>query len=222
MKRTEILRKPAPPSLTIKVMRPKACKAPGCSNRFTPMRPMQNWCGYECAAALGLQALLKRDRVQKTEQKQASKKERAADKAKKESLKTVSDWKKEAQVAFNRFIRLRDAGKPCICCGRFGKDSGTVGGGDFDAGHYRSTGSAPHLRFNEDNCHAQLKHCNRYGAGRAVDYRIGLIARIGVARVEALESDSTTLKLSIEQLRSLRDHYRAAARQLERRDGLAN
>jgi hypothetical protein len=59
-----------------------------------------------------------------------------------------------------------------------------------DAGHYRSSRAVlAHLRFNEDNCHAQSKKENRYNSGNAVDYRIGLIARIGLERVEALESD---------------------------------
>ena len=52
------------------------------------------------------------------------------------------------------------------------------------------SGSAAHLRFDERNAHAQRKVCNRWGAGRAVDYRIGLVARIGLAAVEALESDN--------------------------------
>src|SRR3546814_4920656 len=80
---------------------------------------------------------------------------------------TRSDWTKKAQIAFNKFIRLRDARKPCICCGKPLTDGALTGGG-YDAGHYRSTGSAPHLRFIEDNCHAQRKQCNQWGAGRAV------------------------------------------------------
>ena len=38
-------------------------------------------------------------------------------------------------------------------------------GGAYDCGHYRSTGSAAHLRFDERNAHAQRKVCNRWGAG---------------------------------------------------------
>lgn len=86
----------------------------------------------------------------------------------------------------------------------------------MDAGHYRSTGSADHLRFDEDNCHAQRSDCNRYGAGRAVDYRIGLIGRIGLQRVEALEANNTTHKWLRDELRTIRDTYRLKAKELEK------
>jgi hypothetical protein len=85
-----------------------------------------------------------------------------------------------------------------------------------DAGHYRSTGAADHLRFNEDNCHAQSVYENRDRAGNAVAYRIGLIARIGLERVEALEADNTPVKWTREVLREIRDTYRRRANELEK------
>lgn len=140
------------------------------------------------------------------------KKAKADYKARKEAVKTRSDWMKEAQVAFNAFVRARDAGKPCICCGK-PLELDAVGGG-FDCGHYRSVGSAPHLRFNENNAHGQRKQCNRYGAGRAVDYRIGLIARMGLQAVEALEADQEPRKWSIDELKAIKAHYKAKLKQL--------
>ena len=155
-------------------------------------------CGLDCATQL---SNLRR-----------KKEERKVDRGRKEKLKTRSDWIKDAQRAFNGFIRARDRGRACICCGvPLGVDS--VGGG-FDAGHYRSVGSAPHLRFDERNAHGQRKQCNRYGAGRAVDYRIGLVARIGKEAVEALEADQSTAKWSIEQLKAIRDEYRRKLKEL--------
>jgi len=38
--------------------------------------------------------------------------------AQKEKLKTRKDWLREAQAAFNSYIRERDRGLPCISCGR--------------------------------------------------------------------------------------------------------
>lgn len=133
--------------------------------------------------------------------------ERKATLAQKQKLKTRSDHMKDAQVAFNAFVRARDAGKNCICCARPLRAE-AVGGG-FDCGHYRSVGSAPHLRFDERNAHGQTKQCNRYGAGRAVDYRIGLIARIGLEAVEALESDQKPRMFRAEELISIKVEYRA-------------
>lgn len=74
---------------------------------------------------------------------------------------------------------------PRICCGQ-GLGAAAVGGG-FDAGHFRSVGSASHLRFYEQNVHGQTKRGNRWGAGCAVDYRIGLIERIGTERMSRVE-----------------------------------
>jgi hypothetical protein len=89
-------------------------------------------------------------------------------------------------------------------------------GSRWDAGHYRSTGAAPHLRFNEDNCHRQRVVCNRNGSGRAVEYRRGLINRIGIARVEALENDNSIRKFSALELREVRDLYRRRRKEMEK------
>jgi len=81
--------------------------------------------------------------------------------------------------------------------------------------HYRSVGSSPHLRFDERNAHAQRKQCNRWGAGRSVDYRLGLINRIGLAAVESLEADQTPKNYTIDDLRAITACYRAKLKGLK-------
>ena len=169
----------------------------------------------ECIAPWADAQAEKAKRADAKAARMAAKVERASIKARKEALKTIPDYIKEAQHAFNAYIRARDAGKPCICCGQ-PLGAGEVGGA-FDCGHYRSTGSASHLRFDERNAHAQRKVCNRWGAGRAVDYRIGLVARIGLEAVEALESDNTHHKWTREGLIEVRDTYRAKLKELKGR-----
>lgn len=193
-----------------KRVKPRRCRNRECRKSFVPTRPMQTVCCPSCA----LQLIEKR-KAKQAEQKQKA--ERKEIKARKEKLKTRRDWINEAQTAVNAFVRYRDKDKPCICCGQpLGAVSGDETGGVFDAGHYRSTGSAPHLRFDaERNIHGQTKQCNRYGGGRAVDYRIGLIARIGLPAVEALEEDNTPRKWSIDELRAIRDMYRAKLKELK-------
>lgn len=143
----------------------------------------------------------------------AARKDRAETKLKLKAFKTLPEYKKEAQIAFNAYVRARDKGKPCICCGL---DLGFYEvGGAFDCGHYRSVGSAPHLRYNEDNAHGQRKQCNRWGAGRAVDYRIGLIKRIGLERVEALESNNEVVKYTIEDLKEIIKKYKAKLKEIQ-------
>lgn len=183
----------------------KRCKAKGCTTRFDNPQPFVCWCSAACGAEIA------KERLAKAKAKKA-KEERKTDKAKRESLKTRSDYMKDAQREFNKYIRLRDQHQPCICCGLpLGLFSV---GGAYDCGHYRSVGSAPHLRFDERNAHAQRKQCNRYGAGRAVDYRIGLIARIGLRSVEDVESDQEARKHTIEDLKQIIATYKAKAKEL--------
>ena len=184
-------------------MKTRKCKA--CHHPFTPARSTQTACGIDCAMQLAHE---KKVKVAECDRLDTVRKDRV----RKERLKTRRDWEKEAQTAFNAFIRARDKDMPCICCG-LPLSAGDVGGA-YDCGHYRSVGSAPHLRFHEDNAHAQRKQCNRWGAGRAVDYRLGLIARIGLARVEALEADQEPRKYTADELRAIRDLYRAKLREL--------
>lgn len=132
----------------------------------------------------------------------------------KERLKTRSDRVKEAQAAFNRYIRARDRNKPCICCGRSQGD--LKHGGAVDAGHYRSRGSAPGLKFNLFNCHSQLAYCNRYLSGNVVGYRAGLIARIGLDRVERLEADNSPRRFDAEYLKRVKRIFTKRAKLYER------
>lgn len=166
----------------------------------------------ECESAWVAATVQKLERAAAKRAKATKKAEIATTRARKQALKRIPDLIKEAQTAFNAYVRARDEKEACICCGRFPMSDAWH---SWDCGHYRSTGSASHLRFNEDNAHRQLVICNRHGAGRAVDYRIGLIARIGLARVEALEADNTPHKWQRDELISIRDHYRARLRELK-------
>ena len=180
---------------------PKKCRH--CKTLFTPIIPMQIVCGIECAKAI---ARKKREKVEK-----------ANDRQKREQLKTRSQWMKEAQIAFNAFIRDRDKNGFCITCGKL-LESEATSGGSFDCGHYRSVGSSPNHRFNEDNAHGQCKQCNRWGSGRAVDYRIALIKKIGQARVELLESDQTVKKWTIDDLKSIKATYVQKLKELREKE----
>ena len=177
-------------------IKPKTCKH--CGTTFHPARMMQRVCSAVCAGRLV---------------KAAKKEQREQIKSRKEKIKTIPELKREAQTAFNAFIRARDTDKPCISCGRPLKLGG-VGGG-FDAGHYRSVGAAGHLRFNEDNCHGQCKQCNSWKAGNAVDYRAGLINRIGLERLEVLEAANFEYSFKAEELRFLKREYVSKRKLLE-------
>lgn len=185
---------------------PRKRKCAICKEPFQPRSAWAKVCNPECAQELAMKVTAQ----QKTK---AQRQERAQDKIKREGMKTYQQLVREAQRSFNEVIRLRDklAGHACISSGRHLDWNGNA----VDAGHYRSTGSAPHLRFNFDNCHAQSKHDNQYKSGNAVDYRIGLITRIGLARVEALEADNIPRKWTHDELRAMKTEFQRVVRELK-------
>lgn len=194
-------------SLTSKQPRPKKCSVKTCRASFVPRQSFQTWCSPDCAVVIA------RGKQEKKRKAMATI-ERREIKVRKEKLKTRSDHMREAQQAFNEFIRWRDqlAGHPCISSGKPLDWSGNA----VDAGHYRSVGSAPHLRFDERNCHAQSKQDNRFLSGNAVDYRIGLIARIGQEAVDALEADQSVRKYTVDEIKAIKAAYRAKTRELKK------
>jgi hypothetical protein len=208
MKRTEFKRS-TPIARTAKPAagkpRPKSCRT--CKEKFAPRTPLQATCGPTCAQIHGAKITA----AQKAKQQRQ---ERAQDKAKLDGMKTYPQLIAACQKAFNAVVRYRDmlARHTCISSGRPLDWSGNA----VDAGHYRSTGSAPHLRFNFDNCHAQSKHDNQFKSGAAVDYRIRLILRIGLARVEALEADNTPRKWTHDELRAMTAEFRAKLAELKK------
>lgn len=153
-------------------------------------------CKPECAALLVEQVKAKAARKEDRERKQATKSRR--------------DWEQETQQAVNAWVRLvRDADKTCISCGRWHD-------GQWHCGHYLSRGARPGLRYVEANLAKQCAPCNVHLSGNQVNFRLGLIARIGLAAVEALEADDAPRKYSIDQLREIRDDYRARLRALKK------
>lgn len=194
--------------VVLKEVKQKTCKNPACGAKFKPMQLGQKVCGWQCGLAIA-----KEPANQVVARKAIAQRERREIKVRKEKLKSRGDYLREAQQAFNAFIRMRDqmAGHVCISSGRPLDWNGNA----VDAGHYRSVGAAPHLRFDERNVHAQSKQDNRYLSGNATDYRIGLIRRIGLAEVEALERDQSVRKYTIDDLKYIAARYRAKLKALK-------
>ena len=142
----------------------------------------------------------------------------------KEAIKAKPQLTKEAQQAFNQFIRLRDHDQPCICCGQW--DDGSDGwkpGGAWDAGHFLSVGSHPELRFTESNCYKQLKSCNA-GAGKytrkghtvSAQYEQRLRDIKGNDLVDWLLGPHEMPNWTHDDLREIRDKYRRKVREMKR------
>lgn len=187
----------------------KAKKCASCKTVFTPVRTMQKVCGPLCAAAHARKL---------AEQKaaRANREERKSLSERKAKLKTRREWIAECQAVVNKVARLRDqlADHGCISCGSYPTERF---GGGMDAGHFRSVGSAAHMRFFLPNISAQCKKCNRDLGGSHTNYRKGLIERIGINRVEEIESMQWTAKWDIDYLKRLKKVMNKKARRLERR-----
>jgi len=210
MKRSAPLRDTSAARASAKV-RKCPVKKGGCGQYFTPLLAKQIACGPDCAGSVG-KWQAEKDRG--TAALKAAKEERAKDRATRERLKRIPDLITEAQDAFNKYIRLRDQGKGCIVCGDL-LTMGGIGGG-FDAGHVRARSVASHLRFNELNVHGQCKPCNAPGGTLPHVMREAAIKRIGEAAYLALENDNKPHKWQHDELRAIRDGYRAKARELEK------
>ncbi|HBN8251521.1 recombination protein NinG [Pseudomonas aeruginosa] len=189
-------------TLSARNPRPKKCAVSTCRAPFVPVKSFQTWCSPECGIVIARQK-------QEKERKSIQQRERREVKVRKEKLKSRADHLREAQAAFNEFIRWRDWDRPCISCGRFHD-------GQYHAGHYRSVGSHPELRFDEDNVHKQCAPCNNHKSGDVVNYRINLVTKIGAAAVARLEGPHDARKWTVEEIKSIKALYRAKARDAKR------
>lgn len=192
----------------LRIVKCKHCREP-----FQKKTAMHTTCSAPCILRAAEIREAKRARQQAAQAQRASRADAATTRAMLDAMKGKPALLEEAQKAFNAYIRLRDAGKPCICCGAF-PQSDSLTGGEWDAGHFRSRGACPEIAFDEDNCHAQTKRCNRR-AWDVASYRANLLLRIGPDRLAALEGPHAPTKWSRDDLRAIRQTYRAKAKALK-------
>ena len=120
----------------------------------------------------------------------------------KDKLKTLGQYEGEAKIAFQRWIRFRDLGKPCISCGKVTNE--------MDAGHFKKAEIYSGVIFNENNCHSQCRKCNRFQNGNELNYRLGLIKRYGLDfanDIEQLANDTRQFKFTKDQLIAKKIQY---------------
>ena len=197
----------------------KTCKVCGIDfEAWSQAQRLNRFCGPVCAARWGA---YQRDRKRDA----ANRKELAK---RKEALKTLGQWTKEAQSAVNLYIRERDKAKPCIV---HGHDCPHSSGG-FHAGHFLSVGSHPELRFNTWNIHKQCAVSNQ-GSNKyarfsrdshiAAHYEKQLRSRIGDDRVDMLKGPHKPKQYRIDDLKRIRRIFNRRARHYKKlrdmRDG---
>lgn len=186
----------------IKAPKPKKCKNPSCGISFTPQRLGQAVCSPRCGLAV-------KDVNQGRAHKALAQVERQEIKVRKEKLKSRADHLREAQAVFNEWVRLRDADLPCVSCGRHHD-------GQYHAGHYRTVGANPEIRFEPLNVWKQCAPCNTHLSGNLVNYRLSLLLRIGAEKLEWLEGPHPARKHTIEEIKAIKADYREKINELKR------
>jgi hypothetical protein len=212
-------------SLPSKQPKPKKCKNPACGISFPPQRLGQAVCSPKCGLAI-------KDVNANKARKALADVGRKDIEVRKEALKTRADHMKDAEKAVRDYRRTYELsiGSGCISCGESQESilhaQGWKTGGAFDAGHFLGKGARPELRLVPSNIWLQCKSCNagsskfaRKGETVSQGFRTGLIARIGLEAVEALEADHTPRKEAVEQLKAITAEYRAKTKELKK--GLA-
>lgn len=169
-----------------------------CKQKFKPQyNTLQATCSVPCALDYAVNTREKKERKELRKRKQ--------------DLRTLNDWLSLAQSQVNRYIRARDYFEPCISCGTTNPNI------QYCAGHYKTRGGFPELRFDEDNIHKQCnKNCNLSLSGNIAAYRVNLIKKIGLERVERLEGHNPPKNYTIEDAKAIKAKYAKLARQLEK------
>lgn len=177
----------------MKPTKPRLCKV--CKSEYIPTMTTQKVCNWQCALKLSKEQKAKND---SKESFRARKKLRDNDK---------SFQLKKAQKIFNKWVRLRDEGNDCISCGKPPKKK--------NAGHYKSRGGFPELRFEPDNVFLQCEHCNTHLSGNLSNYRINLVSKIGIDRLAWLEGPHEPKKYTLEDLKDIQELYKRKTKELE-------
>lgn len=86
----------------------------------------------------------------------------------------------------------------------------------MDCSHYRSVGAAAHLRFNLHNAAAACVKCNRHLSGNVAALRVGIIDRIGLGKIEAIEANNETRKFDIEYLKRIKRIFTKKANRIKK------
>lgn len=181
----------------------RTCKS--CQTKFEPKyNTIQPTCSIKCAIDYANEKKLKERRKDTRRRKQA--------------LKTRVDWLKEAQTAFNAYIRERDKGQNCISCGKSEQQLNINNPVSMVCGHFQTVGGHPELRFNPLNAHLQCTRCNG-GAGKygqfnskaktvTQEYEQRLILKIGQDKVDWLKGPQQAQNLSIEDIQEIKAFYK--------------
>jgi vacuolar-type H+-ATPase catalytic subunit A/Vma1 len=169
-------------------------KCKNCKEKFEPIKFLQKYClKDECVRVWVESEKAKQWKVKKQKMKN--------------DLETIQELIKATQIIFNKYIRLRDKGQNCISCQKKPLKE--------NAGHYFNANNHWNVRFNELNVHLQCEHCNTYLSGNLIEYRKGLINKIGEEQLTLLEMEAKkTRKFTKDELKEIINTYKKKTKEL--------
>lgn len=138
--------------------------------------------------------------------------------AKTKSKKNKPNLTKKLDKVFSAYIRLRDAMPSghfkCISCGQIKPFE------QADCGHFFSRKNMS-VRFDENDCHAECRGCNRFSSDHLIAYQANLIRKIGMQRFELLSAKAHQAKhWSDFELEAMIKHYTAEVKRLSSLKGI--
>lgn len=171
-----------------KRIKPKKCGYSECEKLFVPQRPLQVACSIDCARKFN-------------EEKEVKKRLREME----SNVTKLSVYEGLARTVFQQWIRLRDKNVPCISCGTFETNQ-------WDSGHYMKAELFSGVIFNPLNVNKQCCYCNGPKMhGNLIQYRIGLVKKIGeeaVNDLEVLANQTRQYKFTREELAEITTKYK--------------
>lgn len=134
-------------------------------------------------------------------------------KIKEQNNESLASLINSVRTLFQKLIRYRDYGKPCVCCG---EPMGAIT--EYDGGHFIAANKCSQLVFHPDNVHGQRRECNRLEDGNYNQYFINIQKRIGSEKFEELfeiKKKFFSYKWDRHQLYRMRKHYSNQLRLVE-------
>ena len=187
--------------------KPKEKKCKNCLKQFTPDRPMQSCCGFECSIEWS-----SKPKVQK---KYIVDKQRELKKEFKENDKTLLRVK--IQRLANKYGRMMDYQRwlkeGCITCG--------IKTGKVDGGHFLPTSTYPSIRYYSKQIKCQCINCNQYNGGKTVEYEAKMRLMYGDDFVNNLKNEHrNSRKYSVEYMQKYIRVINKRVKKLELRNNL--
>lgn len=174
-------------------VKPKTCKV--CKAKFSPRLPMATVCSPFCAMSLARSDRGKAEKVAAVRERKAKAVDQRETRKKLDKLKTPSKHEAECRAIVQKLARLRDRHDGCISCHMRADYSGM-----WHGSHFRPAGNNAAVQFHLWNIHKACVQCNLFKGGNLSTYRPRLVEKIGVDRVEWLESQNQPVKTNVAYL----------------------